>query len=369
MSGRTTARLAQIGIVAVIGSLTPASARSQIDNAAVEQRMMTLSELGLSHAGQGDYVAAMRAYEEAIRLRPESSDVARSRARRWVQNNLAWLLATAPDSTVRDGPRALALAAALVAWRANDAAYLDTYAAAYAEVGRFEDAVRTQRTALSGMRRGALRDEYQRHLQSYEAGKPWREPTTQAAAAAAPIGSPAEELDAAYPKPPGTLDVDPAASAVLLVDIDLKGALGQSRVNGVALVTAGRALIRAAPMKGDLVAFHALEPGTYALRFIRVDVYMGGDLQPRETLVLATPPAVDITVTVGRGGIHYLGAVLVNGRRKVFGWNTPEYRLTYDASKEIKAWLAFKDKYDASPWSALADRRILELRSPEIARD
>ena len=145
------------------------------DNAVVERRMTSLNSVADSNIRRGEYGAAMRAYEEAIRMRPESSAVSRSRPRRAVQNNLAWLLATAPDSAVRDGPRALALAEQLAAWKPDDAAYLDTFAAAYAEVGRFEDAVRTEREAVARIG-GAPRDEFRKHLRSYEGGKPWREP-------------------------------------------------------------------------------------------------------------------------------------------------------------------------------------------------
>ena len=145
------------------------------DSAAVERRMIALDNVAMSHIRSREYGAAIRAYEEAIGLRPDSSDVTRSRVRRGVQNNLAWYLATAPDSAVRDGLRALALAQQLVAWKPDDAAYLDTFAAAYAEVGRFEDAVRTQREAVARIGRGS-RDEYRKHLKSYEGGKPWREP-------------------------------------------------------------------------------------------------------------------------------------------------------------------------------------------------
>jgi len=171
-----TAVLAQIALVVAGISVTPTRARSQGDSAAIEQRMLELNSIALSHVSRREYAAAVRAYEDAIHMKPESSDLARSRPRRWVQNNLAWLLATVPDSAVRDGARALALAEQLVAWRRDDAAYLDTFAAAYAELGRFDDAVKTQRAAVARLGRGALRDEYRRHLKSYEEGKPWREP-------------------------------------------------------------------------------------------------------------------------------------------------------------------------------------------------
>jgi tetratricopeptide (TPR) repeat protein len=156
--------------------LTASEVHSQDDSAAVEQRMLALNQIALAHVSKREYAAAVVAYEEAMRMKPDSSDLARSRPRRWVQNNLAWLLATAPDSTVRDGARALLLAEQLVAWRSDDAAYLDTFAAAYAELGRFEDAVRTQKRAVGRLGRGSLRDEYRRHLKSYENKQPWREP-------------------------------------------------------------------------------------------------------------------------------------------------------------------------------------------------
>jgi len=173
-----TPRALAVLIGAVTGgiALTPGRASTQADDAAVEQRMLQLNDVALAHVRDREYAAAVRAYEEAMRMKPDSGDLAQSRPRRWVQNNLAWLLATAPDSTVRDGPRALALAEQLVAWKHDDRAYLDTFAAAYAELGRFEDAVRTQRRAVAGLGRGALRDDYRRHLKSYEEGKPWREP-------------------------------------------------------------------------------------------------------------------------------------------------------------------------------------------------
>lgn len=165
-----------IGIVAASIALAASALHSQDDSAAVEQRMHALNEIALAHVSKREYAAAVLAYEQAMRMKPDSGDLPRSRARRWVQNNLAWLLATAPDSTVRDGARALLLAERLVAWRRDDPAYLDTFAAAYAELGRFEDAVETEKRAVSGLGRGSLRDEYRRHLKSYENKKPWREP-------------------------------------------------------------------------------------------------------------------------------------------------------------------------------------------------
>ena len=63
-------------------------------------------------------------------------------------NNLAWVFATAPDAVFRNGNRALELAERAVELD-REAATLDTLAAAYAEVGRFDEAIRTQLQAIA----------------------------------------------------------------------------------------------------------------------------------------------------------------------------------------------------------------------------
>lgn len=172
-----------------------------------------------------------------------------------------------------------------------------------------------------------------------------------------------EELEATYPKPPKRLDADPTASAVLLVDIDLKGTWGNSEVNGAALVADSGGPIRARSLNRDLVMFHGLSPGSYSLRFIRVDIYKGGDLRPRNTVAVHTPASLEIQVTVAQGGAHYLGTVVVKGKANLLGDKLPDYELTYDVGREIAAWSTFRKKYADTPWAALADGRIVALRS------
>jgi hypothetical protein len=56
--------------------------------------------------------------------------------------------------------------------------YYDTLAAAYAEAGRFQDAIQTQERAITKRKQeGWTKDlsEYEKHLSSYKAGRPWRE--------------------------------------------------------------------------------------------------------------------------------------------------------------------------------------------------
>src|SRR5664280_605932 len=60
-----------------------------------------------------------------------------------VLNQTAWVLATSPETSLRDGVQAVAFAERAVRLSGGrEPAILDTLAAAYAEVGRFPDAVR-----------------------------------------------------------------------------------------------------------------------------------------------------------------------------------------------------------------------------------
>src|SRR5205814_3741236 len=76
--------------------------------------------------------AAIAEYETALRLKPDQIEA---------ENNLAWLLATSPEPSLRNGPRALDLARD--AARLSDYKephILDTLAAAFAETGQFAEA-------------------------------------------------------------------------------------------------------------------------------------------------------------------------------------------------------------------------------------
>ena len=93
-------------------------------------------------------------------------------------NTLAWILATTADRALRDGRAALALVEPLVEAGAADAAVLSTYAAACAEISRWPAAVAAAERALAAAR--AQRDTAAeplllRRLESYRAGRPWRQ--------------------------------------------------------------------------------------------------------------------------------------------------------------------------------------------------
>jgi Flp pilus assembly protein TadD len=89
-------------------------------------------------------------------------------------NGLSWILATSPNQNFRNGPEAVRMAER--AWQLTshkDAQSLKTLAAAYAEVGRFNDAVLTIQAAISTA--GGLSDGPQM-LDAFRASQPWRAP-------------------------------------------------------------------------------------------------------------------------------------------------------------------------------------------------
>ena len=109
-------------------------------------------------------------YREALRIRPDFRTVA---------NNLAWLVATARDPSLRDPELAVSLAeraAALSA--APDPSVLDTLAAAYAAAGRYDEAARVAEQALRLAESAGppgFAAQIRSRLALYRDGKPYQE--------------------------------------------------------------------------------------------------------------------------------------------------------------------------------------------------
>jgi tetratricopeptide (TPR) repeat protein len=123
--------------------------------------------LALSDRGQSELAAAE--YQEALRLDPQWPEIT---------YRTAWNQATHPKAGLRNGPMALQLARQLCAATGNSQArYLDTLAAAYAELGRFDDALKAAHQALglaSAAKDNVLAKEIQNRLAEYERRQPHR---------------------------------------------------------------------------------------------------------------------------------------------------------------------------------------------------
>ena len=127
--------------------------------------------LGLALVSLGRQPEAIGHFRSALRLQPD-----------WpvALNNLAWILATHPQAELRNGAEAVRLAErACELTGRKDPHLLGTLDAAYAEAGRFLDAIKTaQKTrdlALAAGERETAKAAEER-VTLYESGRPCRQP-------------------------------------------------------------------------------------------------------------------------------------------------------------------------------------------------
>jgi len=109
-----------------------------------------------------------------------------------VLNQTAWVLATSPETSLRDGPQAVVLAERAVRLSGGrQPAILDTLAAAYAEVGRFAEAVQVtnQTLALAGKQNNRrLVEALEARIALYEAKTPFRDTRQTSPGGSTPSG-------------------------------------------------------------------------------------------------------------------------------------------------------------------------------------
>jgi len=129
------------------------------------------ANLGNALLQKGKPHEAIAQYLDALDITPQ--DVT-------VQINMARVLATCTDASVRDGNKAVVLASqADELSGGKDPAVLDTLAAAYAEAGRFSEAIETSQRALelaNASGNTKLANNLQAHLVLYRANSPLRLP-------------------------------------------------------------------------------------------------------------------------------------------------------------------------------------------------
>ncbi|MGD0206656.1 MAG: tetratricopeptide repeat protein [Verrucomicrobiota bacterium] len=127
-------------------------------------------QFGLVLQKRGKFAAAIVQFQKVLELDPRHVTA---------QNNLAWLLATCPDNSLRDGKKAVELAQQAVQLSGGNAPeILDTLAAAYAEAGSFPEAVETAQRALdlsAVQNKKPLAEVIQNQLKLFETHSPFHE--------------------------------------------------------------------------------------------------------------------------------------------------------------------------------------------------
>jgi Zn-dependent protease with chaperone function len=111
--------------------------------------------LGDFYYGTKDFRKAKSAYENAVSIDPDNPRIL---------NNLAWLYATSEDETIRNVPRAVALAEKAVGIESKSHAY-DTLAESYHAAGKHGEAIEAGRKALALA--GSDKSYYEKQLEKF----------------------------------------------------------------------------------------------------------------------------------------------------------------------------------------------------------
>jgi tetratricopeptide (TPR) repeat protein len=132
-------------------------------------------EIASDLSEKGDIAGAIAHYRMALQINRDFPEAL---------NNLAWLLASNPDASVRNGPEAVRLAGrACQLTEYHRTTLVGTLAAAYAEAGRFPEAVATAEKACalaSTVGDKVLVARNRELLELYRDGKPYHEPASRA---------------------------------------------------------------------------------------------------------------------------------------------------------------------------------------------
>jgi tetratricopeptide (TPR) repeat protein len=148
-----------------------AQAVVHLEQAARLEPRNTMARYGLGRAyrDQGNRAGAIEQFRVAIQQRPNFAPAL---------SELAFLLATAPEDSLRNGAEAKQMAQLVVRLAGgNNAAALDVLAAAHAELGDFDAAVETATIALQRAPRNGAPVIAER-LELYKQKKPYRIPAT-----------------------------------------------------------------------------------------------------------------------------------------------------------------------------------------------
>lgn len=137
-----------------------------------ERRVALLVGMSDMLKAKGDWQEAISTLREALTIDPKSRDAA---------NQLAWILATAPDDRWRNGKEAVATAKTLLEGEPTSI-YLDTLAAVFAEAGQWDKAVELGTKSIELAEREGrtnLVPDFAARVELYKRQQPYRDPSPE----------------------------------------------------------------------------------------------------------------------------------------------------------------------------------------------
>ena len=141
-----------------------------IDGDDEDLRWMALRGRADARLAISEHAQAIDDYQQALKYEPEDDGIL---------NNLAWVMATTPEDSLRDPQRAKELAQKACELTDYKAAHiLSTLAACFADAGEFEKAIEWSAKAVE-LGEGEMKENLAEELESYRQEKPWRESQNQ----------------------------------------------------------------------------------------------------------------------------------------------------------------------------------------------
>lgn len=131
--------------------------------------LAAIYNIAMTQSGQGEHAEAITYLRRGLEIAPNSSRLVAA---------LAWELATAPDDELRNGAEAMQLAQRVYGAFPNQPQMIDIMAAALAETGDFDNAVKLLEPLVALGRAGA--QPFAMRLKAYRQEKPWRQLQTAA---------------------------------------------------------------------------------------------------------------------------------------------------------------------------------------------
>ena len=155
--------------------------KGQVDDALIHYRKLLELQpdnievhniVGTVLTQQGRVGEGVEEWQNVLAIQPENGNA---------MSNLAWVFATSPDQSLRDGPKAVQLAEQAVHISGGRIAILfRTLAAAYAESGEFSKAIQTAQQGIelaNSQGNSGLATELQGNITLYQEQRPLRDPS------------------------------------------------------------------------------------------------------------------------------------------------------------------------------------------------